>query len=285
MAVYKRTYKSYAGPLTPAWSRFLILTRYSYSRLVGRKTNLYLLASLIPPIAFGVYIYLAHNASVLKMFGGGAADALAIDAKFFLNFCGFQSGLAYFLAVFVGPALVSPDVVNNAMPLYFCRPLTRTEYVAGKMSVLVFLLSLITWVPGLVLFGLQSSIAGWEWTRANFWIAGAIVLGPLLSIVMISLIALAVSAWIKWRAAAGAAILGIFFVGAGFGGAINAVMHTRYGSLINLSEVTNTLWAGLFRQTIQSGLETLDAWNALAVTCAACLWLLFKKVRAFEVVK
>ncbi len=29
----------------------------------------------------------------------------------------------------------------------------------------------------------------------------------------------------------------------------------------------------------------MDAWNALAVACALCLWLLVKKVRAFEVVK
>lgn len=285
MAVYKRTYKSYAGPLTPAWSRFLIITRFSYSRLVGKKTNLYLLASLVPPIGFGVYIYLAHNATALRALSPGLDNALSIDAKFFLDFCGFQSGLAYLLAVFLGPALVSPDVVNNAMPLYFCRPLSRTEYVIGKMGVLIYLLSLITWVPGLVLFALQSSLAGWDWMRANLWIAGAVFVGPVMSILMISIIALAVSAWIKWRAAASAAILGIFFVGAGFGGMINAVMHTHYGSLINLSELMNTIWAGLFRQTLDNGLETLDAWNALAAACAACLWLLFKKVRAFEVVK
>ena len=33
MAVYKRTYAAYDGALTPAWSRFLILPRYSFARL------------------------------------------------------------------------------------------------------------------------------------------------------------------------------------------------------------------------------------------------------------
>jgi ABC-2 type transport system permease protein len=285
MAVYKRTYKGYSGPLTPEWSRFMILARFSYQRLVGAKTNLFLLACLIVPIGFAAYIYLAHNASALRAFGGNLASALTIDAKFFLNFCSFQFAMAYLLITFVGPTLISPDVVNNAMPLYFCRPLSRTEYVIGKMSVLLYLLSIITWVPGLILFGLQASLAGWEWTRANLWIAGAVFLGPMLSIVMLSLIAMAISAWIKWKTAAGAAILGIFFVGAGFGTAINAVLCTKYGSLINLSQVMNTLWSSLFREHADTGLDALDAWNALAVVCLLCLWLLFKKVRAFEVVK
>ncbi len=285
MAVYKRTYKGYSGPLTPAWSRWMILTRFSYQRLVGTKTNLFLLACLIFPIGCAAYIYLAHNASVLRSFGGNLASALTIDAKFFLTYCGFQFGMAYLLIAFVGPTLISPDVVNNAMPLYFCRPFSRAEYVIGKMSVLLYLLSIITWIPGLILFALQASLAGWEWTRANLWIAGAVFLGPMIWIVLLSLIAMAISAWIKWKTAAGAAILGVFFLGAGFGSAINAVLRTKYGSLINLTEVMRTLWSSLFREPLDSGLDTLDAWNALAVTCLVCLWLLFKKVRAFEVVK
>jgi len=285
MAVYKRTYKTYTGPLTPLWSRWMILTRFSYHRLVGTKTNLFLLACLIYPIGCAAYIYLAHNASILKSLGPNFSGFLAIDAGFFLTYCSVQSGLSYFLVMFVGPALVSPDVVNNAMPLYLCRPFTRTEYVVGKMAVLLYLLSGISWVPGLILFALQSSLAGWEWTRSNLWIAGAVFLAPMISIVVLSLIAMAISAWIRWRTAAGAAILGVFFLGAGFGSAINAVMRTHYGSLISLSQVLNTVWSSLFRTSSSSGIAPLDAWNALAVACLLCLWLLFKKVRAFEVVK
>jgi ABC-2 type transport system permease protein len=285
MAVYKRTYKGYTGALTPTWSRWTILTRFSYQRLVGTKTNLFLLACLIYPIGCGVYIYLAHNASILKSLGANLSSFLTIDAKFFLNYCSFQMALAYLLVTFVGPTLISPDVVNNAMPLYLCRPLTRAEYVAGKMAVLLYLLSSITWIPGLLLFALQSSLSGWQWTRDNLWIALAVFIAPLISIIVVSLIAMAISAWIKWKTAAGAAILGVFFLGAGFGAAINAVLRTSYGSLINLTQVMNSVWAGLFHQSIDNHLDALDAWNALAVTCLICLWLLFKKVRAFEVVK
>ena len=40
-------------------------------------------------------------------------------------------------------------------------------------------LSWITWVPGLVLFVVQASLAGWRWMKDNLWIADAIVWGSL----------------------------------------------------------------------------------------------------------
>jgi ABC-type transport system involved in multi-copper enzyme maturation permease subunit len=55
-----------------------------------------------------------------------------------------QIGFAFLLTAFVGPGLISPDLGNNALVLYFCRPFSRTEYVAGKLLVLVKLLSYIT---------------------------------------------------------------------------------------------------------------------------------------------
>ena len=54
-------------------------------------------------------------------------------------------------------------------------------------------------------------------------------------ILVLSLIALALSAWIKWKIAAGGLVLGVFFAGAGFGTALNSVMRTNYGSLLNLT--------------------------------------------------
>jgi ABC-2 type transport system permease protein len=181
--------------------------------------------------------------------------------------------------------LVSPDLVNNALPLYFSRPFSRTEYVLGKMSVLIMLLSPITWVLGLLLFVVQSILAGWDWTADHWRIGVAVVVGQILWIVLLSLIALAISAWVKWRIAAGALLFGIFVAGAGFGSMINAIVRTDYGSLVNLTLVMYTIWAQLFGRDAETGLTALEAWFAVAAVCAGCLYLLWRKVRAFEVVK
>lgn len=285
MAVYKRTYKGYSGGLTPTWSRFLILPRYSYTRLFKSKfLLLFNLACYIFPLGCVGYIYLSHNLGFLKAFGANA-NMLKVDGDFFATYCGFQGAMCYLMTAFVGPGLVSPDLTNNALPLYLCRPFSRTEYVAGRISVLVYVLSMITWVPGLILFGVQSSLAGFQWAKDNWWIAGALIVGSLIWIAALSLIAMAMSAWVKWKVAAGALIIGIFFVGAGMGAVINQVLRTKYGSLINLTQVIATIWAKLFRIQAGTGIELWDAWMAILATCAICLYLLTRKVRAFEVVK
>ena len=69
--------------------------------------------------------------------------------------CTSRRGFAVFLAALAGPGLIAPDLANNALPLYFSRPLTRWSYALARLTVLVGMLSVVTWVPGLMLFGLQ----------------------------------------------------------------------------------------------------------------------------------
>jgi ABC-2 type transport system permease protein len=102
---------------------------------------------------------------------------------------------------------------------------------------------------------------------------------------LLSLLALALSAWIKWKIAAGGLVLGVFLAGAGFGSALNSVMRTQYGSLLNLTEVMFTIWSKLFRWPSDTGISLESAWICVGVVAAVCLWLLVRRVRAFEVVK
>jgi ABC-2 type transport system permease protein len=286
MAVYKRTYKGYAGGLTPSWSRFMILPRFSYAQLFQSKFLLMFLAlCAIYPVGAAGFIYVAHNTSFLTALNPRAGDLLEVNEKFFVYFCNFQSVMAYLLTAIVGPSLVSPDVTNNAMPLYLCRPFTRSEYVLGRMMVLLYLLAWITWIPGLILFGIQGDMAGWDWMRDHLWIAWAVFAGLFVWSVILSLIALAISAWVRWKIAAGGLILGLFFAGAGFGAAINAVMRTKNGSLIDIAQMMETAWNQLFRYNSGNEISAAQAWTVLALVSGISLWLLSKKVRAFEVVK
>jgi ABC-2 type transport system permease protein len=286
MAVYKRTYKGYEGPLTNPWLRFLILTRYGYSRLFqSRFLTLFMAACLFFPIGCIAYVYVAHNAPFLLLLGIPVSQYVAVDGRFFYIFCYFQGSLAFILTALIGPGLVSPDLTHGAMPLYFCRPLSRTKYVLGKICVLIALLSSITWIPGFLLYVIQGTLEGWDWFTANLWLAWGLFFGMMIWIIVLSLIALAASAWVKWKIAAGAVILGVFFAGAGFGAAINNIMRTTNGSLINLSQVVHTIWAELFAYDSGSEMSMTGAWTVLIVTAALCCWLLAKRIRPFEVVR
>jgi ABC-2 type transport system permease protein len=285
VAVYRRTYTSYSGALTPAWSRCLVLFRYSRRNLFRSKfqTGFFVLCFFYPLLCL-IGIYLAHNLSFLERYSG-SKQLLTIDNKFFFVFITVQGVLGFMLTAFTGPGLISPDLANGALPLYFCRPFSRAEYVLGKASVLAILLSEITWVPGLVLFAVQASLAGSSWTWNHLWIVSSLLLSSFLWIAILSLLAMALSAWVKWRIVAGALLLAVLFFGGGFGQAINAVMRTQSGHFIDIVYLIGTVWTSLFRIDNDRGISSSAAWVALLIYCGICLALLVRKVRAYEVVK
>lgn len=287
MAVFKRSYRQYDGPVTPLWSRFLILPRYAFKNVFrSRLLLVFYVLCFVPTLVFGAFIYLRHNATFLEVFELLPRDFMPVDANFFFIYLSFQASLAFIVTAFIGPGLISPDLANNALPLYLCRPFSRAEYVLGKMSVLIILISAVTWIPGLILIFMQTNYAGLSWLSANLRIPVAILLSSWLWIFVISLLALSLSAWVKWRVIAGIGLFIIFFVLAGFGNTINLILDTRWGTLIDLSQLITNIMHFLFMGEGLSG--SIPVWSAsisLAVLCAICLRLLNRRLQAYEVVR
>jgi ABC-2 type transport system permease protein len=305
MAVYEHTYKRYQGVLTPEWSRFLIIPRHAFRDVFKSKLfTAFFVICFVPLLVEAVLIYLHHNVTALGVFKVAVTELIPIDAWFFQTFVGIQNGFAFFVALLVGPPLVSKDLRNNALPLYLCRPFTRAEYVLGKMSVLLILLSLMTWVPQLLLFLFQSYLQGWSWFASNLWLANAIFFSSIVWILLLALLSQAISALVKWRVVASAALLGIFFIPSVFGEVVNQIFQTRWFSLISLGSLIANITAGLFGTftgpTVTRRFEDAEgaivqvslfepplwaSWTVLFVICAICLALLSWKVKAYEVVR
>ena len=305
MAVYEQTYRRYAGKLTPEWSRFLIIPRHAYRAVFSSKLfTAFFVLCFVPLLVEAILIYLHHNINALGIMRVNVRELVPIDGSFFQTFVQIQAGFAFFVTLLVGPPLVSRDLRNNALPLYLCRPFSRTEYVLGKMSVLLILLSLMTWVPQLLLFFFQAYLEGFAWLRDNLWLANAIVISGLVWILLLGLLSQAISALVKWRVVASAALLGIFFIPSVFGEVFNQIFLTRWGSIISLNALMRNLYAGLFgtfvretgtvritdfndnvREIVLMEPPLWCSWAALFVVCAICLALLARKVKAYEVVR
>jgi ABC-2 type transport system permease protein len=193
--------------------------------------------------------------------------------------------LSYLLAAFVSPGLITSDLANGALPLYFSRPFSRTQYLAGKAALMLGVLSLLTWIPGLVLFVIESTLSGWAWMQANLWMAAGLAAGLFVWIVMATLIGFALSALVKWRVAAGALVVGVLFAGAGFGAAINAVVRTSAGSAVDLSFVMRAVWSDLLRYDAGIYLPLGQAWLVLGAVAVVCVGILLRRIRPFEVIK
>ena len=299
MAVYKRRYSRYTGDLTAHWQRIMVIPRYAYRGVFHSKffTIFFVLCFMVPLVG-ALLIYLRHNLNALELLQIPANAMLPINADFFKVLLQIQGYSAFILTVFVGPGLVSPDLSNNALPLYLGRPFSKTDYVVGKMSVLVILQSAITWLPLTLLFLLQSNLAGMSWMQENIRVLFGIVLGSCIWILLLAFLALAVSAWVKWKPVAGAVLFAVFFVGAGFGETVKKIFTTRWGDLFNLPKIINVIWTWLFYgQEAHSNvtyrvngveLQLIPIWSAglaMVVAVGICLLLLARRIRAYEVVR
>lgn len=303
MAVYDHSYKNYAGPLTPEWSRFLVIPRHAFRDVFKSKLfTAFFALCFIPLLVEAILIYLHHNVNALAILRVNVRELIPIDASFFQTFVNLQGGFAFFVTLLVGPPLVSRDLRNNALPLYLCRPFSRAEYVAGKMSVVLILLSAITWVPQLILFLFQSYLEGGSWFINNLWIASAIFIGSVVWILLLALLSQAISALVKWRVIASGALIGLFFIPSVFGEVVNVIFRTRWGNVISLGALTRNISAGLFGTFERTTSFAVDldgdvvsravltepplwvSWAALFLVCAICLAILSAKVKAYEVV-
>jgi hypothetical protein len=135
----------------------------------------------------------------------------------------------------------------------------------------------------------------------------SIFFGSMVWITVLSLIALSVSALVKWRVVASGAMLGLFFVPSALGEIVNQLFLTRLGHLISIWSTMVSVWSGLFglfvrqtgaiRGTVSNPIydeQFFDivllepplwaSWIVITLICAVCVLLLARKVRAYEVI-
>jgi len=304
MAVYELTYKQFLGKLTPDWNRFMVIPRHAFRDVFKSKLfTAFFVICFLPMLVEAILIYLHHNVNALAIMQVNVRELLPIDASFFHTFVSIQNGFGFFVTLLVGPPLVARDLRNNALPLYLCRPFSRTEYVLGKMAVLLILLSGMTWIPQLLLFAFQAYLEGATWFVDNLRIGGAIFISSVVWILLLALMSLAISALVKWRVVASGALLGLFFIPSVFGEVVNQLFRTRWGSLISINANMSNVTAGLFGQLQQAAMFVTEidgnnftrvalsepplvvSWGVLCLISLACLALLSWKVKAYEVVR
>src|SRR5271168_5120174 len=293
MAVYKRRYNPYTGSLTAAWSRFFVLTRFAFLDLFkSRFFVLLLILAIVPNLFFAGYIFVANNKTVQLLMQIRSADFLAVETQYFIIIMTVQTNVAFLLNCWVGPVLISGDLTNGALSLFLSRPFSRADYVLGKLAVLSILLSAVTWVPCLLLFGLQSGLAHNGWIWSHLWMVVPIVFCSAIWILMLSLLSLAVSAWVKLRIVATGIIFIIFFIPAGLGEMFNHIMGTYWGGLLNFSYMFRIILEQGFRDPYRllarmhpSEIPISAAWASLIALCLLSLLVLNARLRARETVR
>jgi len=291
MAIFVKAYRGYDGELTKPLDRTLVIFRYAMADVFeSRLFSAFFALCFLLPVLLMCGIYLFHNIDLLVQMEVNLDELTEIDGNFFLLSMQYPQNFMLFIMVMaIAPVMISPDIRNNAMPLYLSRPISKASYILGKLMVLLVLGSLISWIPALPLFALQGYLEGNGWLVDNFYLIFASIATSLIWIVSLSLLAFAVSAYVKWKAVARIAFFGILFFGSVLGGVLTEIFGGWTGYMVNVYAGIEVLMRELYNadSNLLDWLADMQVEYALLqffLLSGISLAVLTRRIRAFQVV-
>src|SRR5437762_5204517 len=153
MPIHDQGYRRYKGTRTPRGQGWAVITMAGLRTFLRKRQFLALLVlAWLPFVVRTVQIYAAANFPQMAF--------IAPTAETFRQFLSQQDPFVFFVTVYVGAGLIANDRRANALQIYLSKPLSRAEYVFGKLTVLMTFVLMITWLPAIVLLIVQMAFAG-----------------------------------------------------------------------------------------------------------------------------
>lgn len=168
MPIHDQSYRRYAGRKDAVRSSWLVIASTGIAALLKKRAFLaLLLVAWFPFFRWALQIYLSATFPQMTL--------LAMKPESFREFFDSQSVFVFFMTVYIGAGLIANDRRANALQIYLSKPMSRAEYVAGKMTILAGFLLLVTWVPATLLLLFQVAFAGsLSFLRDNLFLVPAI---------------------------------------------------------------------------------------------------------------
>jgi ABC-2 type transport system permease protein len=249
--------------------------------LVRRRAFLFLMIlAWIPAVVRAVQIYAAANVPNVSQIG-----FLAIKGETFRDFLNQQEPFVFFLTVYAGSGLVADDLRARALQLYLSRPVTRTQYIAGKAAILMAALASVTWLPAMLLLFLVPIFAGsMTFVTGNLYLIPAISAYAIIHITLSAFMILALSSLSNSRWFVGVMYAGLaFFTHAMFGvlrASVEGTMFSWVSIFSNLTQVGDVL----FRVPPRYDTPPIVSALVLAAVIGLSVYVLSRRIRAVEVV-
>jgi ABC-2 type transport system permease protein len=284
LPIHDQGYRRYGGDKARGrgWA---IIARAGIRALFARRALLgLLLLAWFPFFVRAVQIYAAAN---LPQFveGSGARSFLAPTRETFRQFLDQQEIFVFFVTVYAGAGLIANDRRANALQIYLSKPLTRVEYVFGKLTVLMALLLLVTWVPAILLLGLQIAFAGnITFLENNAFLFPAITLFAFIQVTLAAATMLALSSLSKSSRYVAILYAALTFFTQAIYGVVYAATRSTALSFISVSADLTEVGDVIFRMAPRYD----TPWVVSALVIAGLLvvsgLILERRVRGVEVV-
>jgi ABC-2 type transport system permease protein len=281
MPIYEQTYRRYEARQPLRQVRFWPITREALRLVLARRWFLGLLIiAWVPFLVRVVQIY------VVTRFPE-AGRVLPVDGRLFGEFLGQQLLPSLFVTIFAGAGLVANDLRTGAILVYLSRPLTRRDYVTGKLLVVFLLILSITFVPGMLLYLVALSLAPDQFLKWELaWIGPAIVLYCAVIALALSLAVLAVSSLSRSARVAGLGFFGLIMGLEAIYNVLRQAFDRPEAAVLSIMNNLQAIGRALFGLTLRRYVLPWP-WAAIALALVAlgCLAILRARVRAVEIVR
>ncbi len=279
MPIHDQGYRRYAGSRAAVGRSWQVITLAGVRAVLSKRVFLgLLLFAWAPFVVRAVQVYVAANFQ--------QASFLAPKAETFFEFLGQQGVFVFFVTIYVGAGLIANDRRANALQVYLSKPLTRAEYVAGKLAILFLFLVSVTWLPAMLLLLIQVLFAGsLTFVRENIFLVPAITLFALLQVLVASTTMLALSSMSKSSRFVGIMYAGLIFFTSALFNAIRGITGRSSLAWISPSDTLEQLGYHIFRLEPAFELSPAVAVLAIMALVGGAGLILERRVRGVEVVQ
>jgi ABC-2 type transport system permease protein len=279
MPIHDQGYRRYGGDKARTGSGWVVIARAGLRTMLEKKQFLaLLLVSWIPFIVRVVQVYLAANVPQ-------ARELLAVKADTFRQFLDQQETFVFFVTVYAGAGLIANDRRANALQIYLSKPLTRVEYVFGKLAVLMTFLLLITWVPAILLLLVQIAFAGnFTFFTNNLFLFPAITVLAFIEVLLASATMLALSSLSKSSRYVGILYAAVIFFSSAIYRVVYAVTRSTSLSWLSFSASVEQVGNVIFRLKAPYDTPWPVSLLVIAGLVGLSAFVLERRVRGIEVV-
>lgn len=281
MPLQDLSYRRYEGPRTPRLTRSWAIARTEFHQLLKKRGFLLLLAaSWIPVVARALQIYGTLSFPQVS-------DVFGVSALTWFQFLTQQVYLLPVLLVslYVGAPAIANDSSSGALVLYLSKPVSIRDYLLGKALPVLGSIGFVTFVPALLLLGLQLALSGeLRLLRESPWLPISILAYGLWLTTYFGTAVLAVSSLSR-----SGRVAGIGFVALALGSEVvvrGALARFEFGFSPTFLSITGAAVDSghLFFGTIESGSTPLLSAVATTAVVVASLLILRRRLRSPEVV-
>ena len=281
MPIHRERYRRRDAGIDLRGGAWAVIAANGLRSLARRRAFLFLMIlAWIPVVVRGVQIWAAANVPGMSQIG-----MLAITPQTFRDFLNQQEPLVFFITVYVGSGLIADDIRANALQLYLSRPITRTQYIAGKAAILMAALAAVTFIPAMLLFLLVPAFAGsLTFLREHVLVIPAILAYSVIHITMSAFLILALSSLSKSRWFVAILYAGLAFFSHAVFGVLGAAVEGSAFSWVSIFANVQQVGDVLFRVPPRYDTHPLISAGVIALIVANSALVLRRRIRAIEVV-